>query len=264
MLERLLGAQPKRFLDIVRVLAERYVKVRYRGSTLGILWSVFNPVIMTVVYALVFGRVFRSYYGGSLVAYSAAVFVGLAVMTYFTSTTSQALQTVVSNGLLLNKMRIPSAAFPVASVLSNTVQLVVGTLPLLILVALVVGRDPLLAPLVVIPLFALVCIALGVGMAVSAAYVFYRDVPYLYELLTFFLFVTSPVFYPLAILNARIRPFIQWNPLSLIIEQLRAIVVAHSTPSPVILLAILAMGATVLVLGWLAFRRARATFMDYL
>lgn len=264
MLTKMLGASPRRYFEIVSVLAARYVKVRYRGSALGIFWSVLNPLIMTCLYTIVFGHAFRSAFGGSTWNYLFAVFVGLSSMNYFSSSTSQALQSVVSNGLLLNKMRLPAAAFPVATILSNTLQLVFGIVPILLIVAIVVGHNPLGAPLILVPLLALVLLALGAALTVSALYVFFRDIPYLYELFVFVVFVATPVFYPLSIISPRFIPYFRLNPITAIIGELRFIVIRGGVPSVESLLGTLALGSIVLVAGGTLFARMSPRFMDYL
>jgi ABC-type polysaccharide/polyol phosphate export permease len=219
---------------------------------------------MTLVYSLVFGRTFSAYYGDSKLRYVAALFVGLSLMNYFSTSTTQALHTVVTSGLLLNKMRVPSIVFPISSIVSNSFQLACGTLPVLLVIAIAVGHNPLWMLTIVLPLVALLWLSLGVGLALSALYVFYRDIPYLYELTYFALFVATPVFYPLSIIDPRYRPFIEYNPLSLVVEQVRLVAVLGEAPSLTDTALAMAAGLTILGLGLLVFRRASTTFMDYL
>ncbi len=223
-----------------------------------------NPIIMTAVYAFVFGRTFSSYYGNSKVHYMAALFTGLAVMNYFSTSTFQALQSVVSNGMLLNKMRVPSIVFPISTVIANSFQLLFGTIPVLLLIGIFIGHNPVWVAFIVLPLFALVCLALGVGLLLSALFVYFRDIPYLYELAYFAIFVTTPVFYPLEIIDPKFRPIIEFNPLSLVVEQVREITVRDGAPSPVKTGIALFSGFVVLGLGALFFNRASRRFMDYL
>jgi ABC-type polysaccharide/polyol phosphate export permease len=219
---------------------------------------------MTAVYAFVFGRTFSSYYGNSKLHYMAALFTGLAVMNYFSTSSFQALQSVVSNGMLLNKMRVPSIVFPVSTVIANSFQLVCGTLPAFLMIALFVGHNPVWMVFIVVPLFALVCLTLGIGLALSALYVYYRDIPYLYELAYFAIFVATPVFYPLEIIDPKYRPIIEYNPLSLIVEQIREIAVRDEAPSILKLLVAVSACLGVFGLGTLLFNRASRRFMDYL
>ncbi|HEY5257984.1 MAG TPA: ABC transporter permease [Candidatus Baltobacteraceae bacterium] len=264
MLERFLGVTFDRYVSLVAVLTGRYVKVRYRGSVLGIFWSVLNPLIMTTLYTLIFGKAFRGYYGSSVFDYLFAVFVGLVVMNYFSTATGQALHSIVVNGLLLNKMRVPFSVFPIATVISNSVQFVVGVIPLLVIIALVVAHNPLGIPFLIPPLIALALVTVGVSMFVAAAYVFFRDVPHIYELVTFAIFIATPVFYPIGIVDPRFRPLVQWSPLSLIVQQIRDVVVTHQLPPPTEILASLAWGIVIFVGGWAVFVRSSRRFMDYL
>ena len=84
-----------RYIEIAQILAIRTLKVRYRGSILGIYWSLSNPVLMTFVYTAVFGTAFSSYYDNSILNYILACFVGLATLNFFSTSTSQALTSVV-------------------------------------------------------------------------------------------------------------------------------------------------------------------------
>lgn len=219
---------------------------------------------MTLVYAAVFGHAFRKYYGDQTSHYIAALFVGLSVMSFFSNATSQAMQAVVSNGMLLNKMQVPSLVFPVSTVVSNAVQLVVGTLPAVAILGMLVGHGFVWLPLLVVPFASLFALALGVALVLSALYVFFRDIPYLYELTYFAVFVATPIFYPLAIVEERYRPFIAYSPLTMIVESIRAIVVNGTAPDPLVIIASLASSLAILTLGFFVFRSASRSFMDYL
>ena len=264
MFEKLFGVTRRRYIDVVRILTERYVKVRYRGSSLGVFWSVLNPLIMTTVYALVFGHAFRGFYGTSVIDYPLAVFIGFVAMNFFSTATSQALHGVVTNGLLMNKMRVPPSVFPAAIVASNAVQFVVGVIPLLIILTLVVSHNPIGIPLLIPPLLALALVTMGTAFLVSALYVFFRDIPHLYELAVFVIFVATPVFYPLSIVDKHVRPLIQWSPISLIIEQLRAAVVLDHVPTLASIGVSLAWGVGVFAIGLTTFVRWTPKFMDRL
>ncbi len=128
-----------RLVDVVSVLFARTLKVRYRGSILGVLWSAVSPLAMTAVYAAIFGRVFAPHYGSSLARYAAAVYIGLSIAGFFISGTSQALTSIVQNGGLLNKIRIPFEAFPLSVIAAYGFQQAIGTLPIIIVLSLYVN-----------------------------------------------------------------------------------------------------------------------------
>lgn len=254
----------ERYLDLVRILSSRTLKTRYRGSILGVYWSLSNPILMTGIYSLIFGTAFSAYYDHSVVRYVLATFTGLAVLNIFSNTTSQALTSVVDNGGLLNKVRLPVSVFPLSIVASNAFQFAVGTLPVLFLIAAFGSHSLLNVLSVVFPALALVLVTAGFAYIVSALYVFFRDLPYMYELVLFVLWITSPIFYPVDIVPLRVRPFLALNPLVPIISSLRQIALTHNTPDLVLIGWSLLTGVVTLGIGLTVFHALRKEFMDLL
>ena len=238
------------------------LKVRYRGSILGVYWSLSNPLLMTLIYTAIFGTAFASYYGGSIVNYVLAVFTGLAVLNFFSQTTSTALPSVVGNGGLLNKIALPPSIFPVATIAAGTFQMCVGVLPLLMVVAAVTSHSPLNVIALLVPMIALILLSLGFALAVSAAYVYFRDLSYIYELVIFVIWFTSPIFYPAAIVPAAVRVYLKFNPLATIIECVRQIALSGMRPSVHIMAYALLAGAVSALVGIGFYAANRRGFMD--
>jgi ABC-type polysaccharide/polyol phosphate export permease len=256
-----------RYWELVSVLAGREIKVRYRGSFLGVYWSLFNPLMMTALYALIFGAAFGKYYHDSLWEYILAAFTGLAVIHFFNGSTAQALSSIVSNGSLLNKVKLPVTVFPVSIIMANVFQLTVGMLPLLIVMTIFLS--PHLSSFINIiaiplPLIALILITTGIGFLTSALYVFFRDLPFLYELVQFMLMMSSPIFYPAAIVDPKIRPLLELNPLYPVIESLRQIVLSGNPPDLFLIARAWLSGIIILAIGWICFNWLRPKFMDLL
>ena len=223
-----------------------------------------NPLIMTGLYAAIFGTAFASYYNNSTLNYVLAAFTGLIVINFFSSSTSQALASVVGNGALLNKIRLPISIFPVSMILANIFQFVMGPLPLLAIVTLVITKNPLNVVALIFPLIALSLVCTGVGFLVSSLYVFFRDLPYFYELVCFVLWISSPVFYPAEIVPPAIKSFLLLNPLISIIESIRQISLSGSWPDLTLIAHSLINGIIFLMLGWICFQAWRKQFMDLL
>ena len=259
-----LFSKVQRYEDLLRVLVRRNLKVRYRGSFLGAYWSLLNPLMMTGLYAAIFGRAFASYYDGSLLKYILAAFTGLIVINFFSASTTQALTSVVANGALLNKVQLPASIFPVSVLTANVVQFAISSLPLLMLVTLITSGNPLLMLLLLVPIFSLVLVCTGIGFLTSALYVFFRDLPYFYELLVFVLWLSSPIFYPEGIVPENLKPFLALNPLFPIIASIRHIAVLGQLPDLHLLMGSLLNGMIMLGLGLGCFRWWRSQFMDLL
>ena len=171
---------------------------------------------------------------------------------------------MVGNGALLNKIRLPVSVFPVSMITANVFQFLMGAYPLLAIVALIKSHNLLNVFAILLPFLALVMFCVGVGFFVSALYVFFRDLPYFYELITFMLWISSPVFYPAAIVPPAVKPFLSINPLSPIIESLRQITLSGNFPDVMMVASALLSGTIFAVLGWAYFHHSRSQFMDLL
>ncbi len=250
-----------RYYDLVYINAFRSLKVRYRGSFLGIYWSLSNPLLMTMVYTAIFGSAFSTYYG-SIINYVLACFAGLALLNFFSGSTSMALPTIVGNGALLNKLALPPSVFPIATIAAATFQLCVGVLPLLCIVTLVISHNPLNVIALIVPTASLVMFSLGFALAVSALYVYFRDLSYLYELIVFVLWITSPIFYPAALVPAGVREYLKYNPLASIIECVRQIALSGMRPSVHLMANAMVASLIVLALGTVTYAALRRGFMD--
>ena len=256
--------QVRRYSELLHVLVSRNLKVRYRGSFLGVYWSLLNPLIMTGLYTAIFGATFASYYDNSILNYMLAALTGLVVINFFSASTSQALSSVVANGSLLNKIRLPVSIFPVSMIAANVFQFAVGTLPLLAVMTLVNSRSLVNLLALFFPFLALVLVSMGVGFLMSALYVFFRDLPYFYELVSFMIWISSPVFYPSAIVPPQVKPFLRLNPLAPIIESLRQITLSGAPPDLSLVWGALLSGIIILSIGWTCFQLWRHKFMDLL
>ncbi|HZW53677.1 MAG TPA: ABC transporter permease [Candidatus Elarobacter sp.] len=254
----------RRWTDLIRMTALRSLKVRYRGTILGVLWSFANPAMMTVVYTVIFGAAYSRYFGGSIERYVMSAFVGLVVVTFFLAATTEAMGSVVGNGGLLNKIAVPTAVFPLASVAANVFQQTVTTFPIVLVLSAVVTHDALHVVLVPVVLLALVALSTGFGLALAALYVFFRDLPHLWAIAGFVLWITSPLFYPAEIAPERIRAWFAINPVANALTALREVTIGTGPLDPAPVLAAVAGGAFALLTGALVFRALRRDFMDLL
>lgn len=257
-------AESRRLLSLVRIAALRSLKVRYRGSSVGILWSFGNPVLMTVVYTAVFGSVFLRYFDDSLVRYLLYAFVGVSAVTFFLNATSEALVSVVANGGLLNKIALPPVVFPLAAVGANLFQQLCTTFPVIFVIAIVVTHDPLRAALVPVVLAAFTLLATGFALALASLYVFFRDLSYIWGVVSFLLWMTSPLFYPAQVTPQRVQIWFHLNPVSLEMGALREAALGTGPIDMGLIGAALLIAIVACVLGAVLFVRSRRDFMDLL
>ncbi len=248
----------------MQIIASRTLQTRYRGSVLGVFWSLSNPILMTAIYAAIFGTAFASYYNGSVTRYVAATFVGLGVLSVFSGTTSQALTSIVVNGALLNKVRLPFSIFPASNVAANFFQFFVGTFPVLCIVTAVASRNPINVLALFVPVIALIFASTGFSLLTSSLYVYFRDLPYMYEMVLFLVWITSPIFYPASIVPERVQRFLALNPIVYIVSSIRQIALTKQWPDPHLMGAALLSGSLCLLIGAVAFTFLKRDFMDLL
>jgi ABC-2 type transport system permease protein/lipopolysaccharide transport system permease protein len=147
---------------------------------------------------------------------------------------------------------------------ANCFQLISGALPLLVILTFATSKSIVNVAALFLPLIALVLVCTGIGFLVSALYVFFRDLPYFYELIVFFFLFSSPIFYPAAIISDKVRPFLNINPLSSIIESIRQLALSGNAPDFSLIVSALLSGIVLLILGWSCFRLWQPEFMDLL
>ncbi len=254
----------RRYYELLHVLVERNLKGRYRGSILGVYWSMLNPMIMTGLYTAIFGTIFASYYDHSTLNYVLAAFTGMIVINFFNAATNQALSSIVGNGGILNKIKLPMSIFPVSMVMANIFQFFIGALPILVVVTIWKSHSLINLLALFLPIISLGLVCMGVGFLVSTLYVFFRDLPYFYEIVCFVLWVSSPVFYPSEIIPESVKPFLIFNPLLPIIESIRQISIRGGMPELDLIVKALLSGIIILGIGWSCFRACRCQFMDLL
>jgi ABC-type polysaccharide/polyol phosphate export permease len=255
-------ADLRRQVELVRISAIRLLKVRYRGSALGVLWSFANPIMMTAIYAAIFGTAFAKYYDGSVSRYVLSAFVGVVVVTFFQQATTEALASVVSNGGLLNKIELAPETFPLASVAANVFQQSVTTFPLMIVVSVAVTHDIIRALLVPVTLVGVVLLVSAFGLALSALYVFFRDTGNLWGIAGFIIWITSPVFYPAELVSPAVRPWLQWNPVAQAISALREVTLNTGPIHVSEVIGFLGLTVVLTAVAALLFASLRRDFID--
>jgi lipopolysaccharide transport system permease protein len=219
-----------RFRDLLLVLAERDLRLRYRQTALGVLWVVFQPLLGAAVLAFVFGRVAGLTAPG--VPYLPFAFAGLLAWTLFSTILLRSTTALVSYPQLVSKVYFPRQLLPLSTVLPALVDFAVGAVLLVaMLLALRIrpGAGIFLCLLWLVPLVAL---AIGLGLLASSLAATYRDVAHVAPVLVQLLMYASPVAYSTAAVPPRYRPAFLLNPLAPILERFRSAALGLSAGFP--------------------------------
>ncbi len=249
-------------------LTRREVIGRYKGSTLGLLWSFLTPVLMLVVYTFVFSVVFKARWGTggdeSRSTFAVVLFAGLIVHGLFAEVLNRAPGLVLANVNYVKKVVFPLEILPVISMGAALFHALVSVLVLLAAFAFLNGHLPwtvVFLPLVFLPL---VVFALGVAWFLASLGVYLRDVGQVIGLLTTMLMFLSPIFYPVTALPERFQTWILANPLTFIIEQARAVLIWGKMPSFSGLTLYAVVASAVAWAGFVWFQKTRKGFADVL
>jgi len=248
--------------------ARRDVLGRYRGSLLGVTWSFLTPLLMLAVYSFVFVGVFRASWPGTPkgngVEFALQVFAGLLVFNLFAEVANRAPNLIVEQPNLVKKVIFPVELLAWVTVLSGMFHLLISVATLLLVLLIARGGLPVTAlalPLVLLPFLPML---LGFGWFLSAIGVFVRDVSPVMSMIVSLIMFLSPVFYSVASLDPEIQFWMHLNPLTLIIEQVRAVLLLGHWPAWSALGAYGLVACAFAALGATFFQLTRKGFADVL
>ena len=174
----LVAVQKYRFL--IKQLVDRDFKAKYKRSVLGVFWSFLNPLLNMLVQYVVFSNMFKF----DIPNFPVYLLCGNVVFSYFSESCGMALTSIVGNAGLITKVYVPKYIYPLTRIMSSMVNLLISLIPLFA-VALISGLVPTKAYLLLpIPLLLLALFCLGLGMLLAAAMVFFRDIQFLWGVLT--------------------------------------------------------------------------------
>lgn len=253
---------------LIRNMIQREVLGRYKGSMLGIFWSLVIPIFMLIVYTFVFSFVFKARWGAdggdSEAEFALVLFAGLMVFNLFAECISKAPGLILANANYVKKVVFPLEVLPWVSMGSALFQFVVSLGVWLVAYLLLFGLPSWYLLLVPLVLFPLVLLVMGLSWALASIGVYLRDVTQIIGVLITVLMFLTPIFYPASSLPIAYQPLVFLNPLTVPIEMMRDLMYWEKLPSAR-LLVLYAVGALVCaVLGFAWFQKTRKGFADVL
>lgn len=249
----------RRYRYLLKQLVMRDFKVKYKASLLGVVWSFLNPLLMTLVYFLVFSNLFANQ--EHFVVY---LMTGTVLFNFVSEASSLGLSAIVGNVGLITKVYVPKYIYPVSRVLSSSINLLISMIPLLFLMML--NQLPFTKAVLLIPVlvFLLVVFCAGLSLMLSALMVFFRDMQFLWSVLILMWNFLSPVFYPESIIPVSFRGIYRVNPLYQFMSFMRSITLNGAAPGPDCFGFCLLASLVSLMLGCLVFRKLQPKFAIYL
>lgn len=216
---------------MLRELVITDFKLRYQGSALGYLWSLLRPLFLFAIMYVVFGNFLRV--GDAVEHFSVYLLLGVVFWTFFTEATNQGLASIVNHGDLIRKINFPKYIIVVSGSLSALINLALN-LVIIVIFTVINGvhlhLSALLFPIYIVELY---IFALSLAFFLSAAFVKFRDVSHIWEVLLLGAFYATPILYPLALVvkqaGSNVAQVLMMNPVAQIIQDARYSLVTHQT-----------------------------------
>ena len=238
---------------------KRDFKKKYKGAVLGIGWSLLSPLLMLLVMKLVFTQ----FFGRATPHYTIYLFAGNLVFSYFSEATKGGMTSLLENAKIFTKVDVPKYLF----LFSKNVQTFIGFLLTLVLFFIFVAFDGLAFTwkflLLLYPIVMLLLFNIGVGLILSALYVFFRDTKYLYDVFLRLLMYASAIFYNIDGYAYKVQCIFLINPVYLFIRYFRKIVIEAAIPTVWFHLLMAADVAVVLGLGCWMYKKYNHRFLFY-
>ncbi len=255
------GEEFWKYRDLLRLLVTRNLKLKYRRSFLGYVWSVLNPLLIMCVMTVVFSTMFSR----NIENFPVYLFCGQLLFNFMNSSTHQAISSITGNSALLKKTYVPKYIFTLAKITSCLLDLIFSLGALLIVMLVTRAAFSwtfLLFPLVILQLY-LFCV--GLGLFLSQANVFFRDIEFIYNAVTTAWMYLTPIFYPLESLPQWLAWFVtHLNPMFFYVDQFRSLVYLGTLPALSTVLAGCAAALIMLVLGIWSFIKPQDKFILYI
>ena len=240
-------------------LVKRDFKKRYVRTVLGILWSVLAPLLQLLVMRLVFTR----FFGRNTPHYTTYLFCGTVIFTYFSDATREGMSALMDNSAIFTKINVPKYLF----LFSKNTQTLINFLLILAVFFVFCALDRITFTwrflLLIYPILCLVILNVGTGLVLSALYIFFRDIQYLWSVFLQLLQYVSAIFYQIESFPVRIQKLFYINPVFLYIRYFRKIVIEAAVPSPGFHALMLAEALLIFALGARIYRKYNLEFLYY-
>lgn len=252
-------AKLKTYKFLFEELVKRDFKKRYNRTVLGIVWSVLSPLLMLSVMAVIFGN----FFGRSIEHYVIYLFSGQVIFNYFTEATNEGMLALVSNSSIFTKINVPKYLFLFSKNVSAIINFFIIFLIYLFFVMIENIQFTWQFLLLIYPIICLIFINLGMGLILSALYIFFKDIQYLYRLFTQVVMYGSAIFYSIDILPQHLQTLFYCNPIFVCITYFRSIVLYNTVPDLSLHLLLVGYAIVLFCIGCWVYKKYNYKFLYY-
>ncbi|MBU1118698.1 ABC transporter permease [Patescibacteria group bacterium] len=245
--------------DLFLELLKADFKVRYQGSILGFVWVLLRPFLLFMIFYIIFSYIFSR--GDS--HFAIRLILGLIIFTYFSEATTHGLTSLINKADVILKVNFPRQIVVISSIVNSLLTLFFS---FVIFIAFWVFNPTSVSALwLLFPVYLLVLSILITGLSffLSVLSVKFRDMQMIWELFIQILFYGSAIFYPISILSPKLQEYMYWNPIFVIIQQCREILIDNTMPDLKFLFVISLASVAFFILGYVYFKRNIKRIAEY-
>lgn len=253
--------------SLIKQFTKREIEKRYKGTLLGFFWSLVTPLLMLIVYSVVFGFIFKGSYGHTgetKIQFVLGLFCGMLVWELIASAFVTAPMLIVSNANLVTKVIFPLEILPLAMVFSALVHTIIGFIPLLLLLLLSQGMISLSALSLFVIFIPVILYCLGITWILSSLGVFLRDIAAAMPAFITMIMFMSAIFFPINAIPEMWRWIVMLNPAAVLISMSRNALVFGVWPPGGIYAIQLMISLIVAISGYAFFMKVKSAFADVL
>lgn len=247
----------RKFQPLLSELVARDIKIKYRRSVLGVLWTLLNPLFMMIILSVVFSSIFKF----DIENFPLYLLSGQVIFNFFNDATTSSMTSIIGSAALIKKVYVPKYLFVVSRVFSSFINLMAAFTALIFVMVAMRAELHWTVILAVFPLTMIVTFSLGMGMLLAALTVKFRDIMHLYSVFMTGLMYLTPVIYPMSILPEPVRLVVSLNPLTNIVEMFRDVMLYNAVPTFSSLLIGIIESIIILVLGMYVFYKNQDEFI---
>lgn len=247
----------RKFQPLLEELVARDIKIKYRKSVLGVLWTLLNPLLMMIVLTIVFSNLFKF----DIENYPIYLLSGQLIFNFYNESTSNAMSAILGNSSLIKKIYVPKYLFVLSRILSSVVNLSASFLALILLMVAMRVEFHWTIILFIFPVILLVIFSLGVSLLLAALVVKFRDIIHLYSVFTTALLYLTPVIYSITFLPEKIRMIVMLNPITNYVIMFRDAMMYGKISDPTSIILGVVEAIIMLVIGLRVFYKMQDEFI---
>ena len=249
-----------KYKEFLKNLVLKDLRIRYKRSILGYFWTMLNPLLMMIVFSVIFSLLLRF----DMKNYSVYLITGILPWNFFVQSVIISNMSIITNAGLIKKVYVPKVIFPISNVTSNLVNFLLAIIPLFLLMPILGVNIDISALYLPVPIAILFVFTCGLSLIFATLNVFFRDMSHIIEVIFQLWFYLTPIIYPITAIPEKYRLLFKYNPMYYFIKCFQDPLYNHFLPDAQTLLVAFLLAVFTYLFGWWFFHKCENNFIHYL